>query len=102
MAEILASGSDAYYGFVMPGLLAVALLMLLGGSGDLRPHPVLSAHPVWAGAFLILAAGLFLAAGVVGLVVRLNAPDEVPALHSHDEPPGRSHHHGPTGSAGPE
>ncbi len=60
-------------------------------------QPLLPTHPAWAGVLLIIIAGLFLMALTIGLAVRLNAPDEVPPTHAHDEPPGASHHHGPTG-----
>lgn len=59
--------------------------------------PILPEHPLWAGVLLIIIAGIFLIALAVGLAVRANAPEEVPHLHAHDEPPGTSHHHGPEG-----
>jgi len=41
---------------------------------------------------------MFAAAAGVGVTVRLNTPPEVPVTHSHDEPPGASHHHGAGGT----
>jgi hypothetical protein len=78
-------------------MIAGALGAGVAGAGDIRPHPVLSSNPNWAGALLIAVGGLFLAAIAVGLVVRFNAPREVPPMHSHDEPPGASHHDDPGG-----
>jgi hypothetical protein len=43
----------------------------------------------------------FFAALVIGLVVRAHAPPEMPPTHSHDEPPGASHHHGESGTINP-
>ena len=34
-------------------------------------------------------------------IVRLNMPEEIPPAHSHDEPPGTSHHHGASGTLNP-
>jgi hypothetical protein len=46
---------------------------------------------------------LFLLAAVIGPLSRMHAPpDEVPPAHSHDEPPGASHHHGASGTINPE
>src|SRR5688572_3762963 len=57
------------------------------------PHPVIPDHANWAGATVLVILGMFLMAAGVGVVVRLNAPEELPVTHSHDEPPGASHHH---------
>ena len=65
------------------------------------PHPVVPADAPWAGAIVVLILGMFAAAAGVGVVVRANAPQEVPVAHSHDEPPGTSHHHGPGGTVQP-
>src|SRR6185312_9863665 len=64
-------------------------------------HPTLPAKVAWPGATVVLVCGLFLAAAAVGIVVRLNTPEDVPVAHSHDEPPGGSHHHGPGGTVQP-
>lgn len=59
--------------------------------------PVLPEHLEWVGVVLIIIGGILLTALAVGLAVRVNAPEEVPHLHAHDEPPGASHHHGAAG-----
>ena len=64
-------------------------------------HPTLPAEALWPGTIVTLILGSFLLAAGVGVVVRLNTPQEVPAAHSHDEPPGTSHHHGPGGTVQP-
>ena len=73
-----------------------------GAAAHDEPHPELSPNPDWAGVMLILILGLFVAAAVIGPVVRANMPEEVPPAHSHDEPPGTSHHHGRSGQLNPE
>jgi hypothetical protein len=47
---------------------------------------------------------LFVAAAVIGPLSRMHAPpaEEMPPTHSHDEPPGASHHHGSSGTINPE
>ena len=70
--------------------------------GDDFPHPTISDDGHWAGAMTTIILFLFLAAAVVGPVVRANMPEEVPPAHSHDEPPGASHHHGPGGTLAEE
>ena len=50
---------------------------------------------------MIIVAGMFIAAMVIGPYVRSELPEEVPVAHSHDEPPGASHHHGPGGTVQP-
>jgi hypothetical protein len=52
----------------------------------------------WAGVMVIIILAMFLAAAVIGPIVRANMPEEVPETHSHDEPPGASHHHGHGGT----
>jgi hypothetical protein len=59
---------------------------------DADPHPILSADAAWAGALVIIILGTFLAAAVVGPIVRLEAPEAVPQAFSHHEDP--SHHAG--------
>ena len=63
-----------------------------------RDQPALAAgHVRWPGAIVIIVAGLFLAAAIIGPVVRANLPEEPPPPH-HDEHHG-SHDHargGPT------
>ena len=63
------------------------------------PHPHISTDGSWAGALAIaILLGFFLPAAVIGPIVRANTPEEVPPAHSHDEPPGASHHHGHSGT----
>ena len=68
-------------------------------TADTFPHPHLSEDGSWAGAMaIIILLGFFLPAAVIGPIVRANTPEEVPPAHSHDEPPGASHHHGSSGT----
>jgi hypothetical protein len=60
------------------------------------------AGTTWPGVTLLVIAGMFLGAAIIGPMVRANLPREVPPAHSHDEPPGASHHHGPGGTLNPE
>jgi hypothetical protein len=62
------------------------------------PHPTASQDGSWAGVLWLVIGGLFLAAMVIGPIVLANLPEEVPPTHSHDEPPGSSHHHGSDGT----
>lgn len=62
------------------------------------PHPIIPAPATWAGVVVIGILAMFLAAVSVGVAVRANAAEEVPVAHSHDEPPGASHHHGAGGT----
>ena len=48
----------------------------------------------WPAVMLILVGGMFLAAAIVGPVVRLTLPEEVPVSHAHDESHGHGHAHG--------
>jgi hypothetical protein len=65
---------------------------------DTYPHPTILEIGTWAGVMIWIILGLFLAAAVIGPIVRANTPEEVPPAHSHDEPPGASHHHGAGGT----
>lgn len=59
--------------------------------------------PRWAGVVLILILTIFVMAAVIGPIARAHAPPaEMPPTHSHDEPPGASHHHGESGTLNPE
>jgi hypothetical protein len=70
---------------------------------DAAPHPMLpDPSETWPGTTVIIIGAMFLAAAVVGPVVRANMPEEIPPAHSHDEPPGASHHHGKSGTLNPE
>ena len=62
--------------------------------------PVFSPDTRWVLALLIIVGGLFLAAAVIGPLYCMSLPEALPVTHSHDEPPGSSHHHGPSGTVG--
>jgi hypothetical protein len=55
-------------------------------------HPILSSNAAWAGVVIIVVLGAFLAAAVIGPIVRVELPQTVPAAFSHHEDP--SHHSG--------
>jgi hypothetical protein len=65
----------------------------LAPPADTQPHPILSQDSSWAGVMLIIVLGMFLAAMVIGPVVRANMPDQPPAPHSdeHQTHGGASH-----------
>jgi hypothetical protein len=65
---------------------------------DLAPAPILSHEIGWAKQMLIGLGGLFLVATVFGVIYRRSLPDELRPIHAHDEPPGASEHHGPSGT----
>ena len=67
---------------------------------DKTPGPVTSEKAEWAPGVLLVIGILFAAAAFVGPIYRLNMPEEpqVEDFHSHDEPPGTSHHHGASGT----
>ena len=72
-------------------------------ANDPAPHPALpDRSETWPGPVVIIILSMFLAAAIVGPIVRANTPEEVPPAHSHDEPPGASHHHGKSGTLNPE
>lgn len=75
------------------GVLSIAIL----AGGAIDPHPVISSDGTWAGTVVIMIVALFVAAAVIGPIVRANLPEDVP-LESHDEPPGSSGHHGASGT----
>ena len=61
-------------------------------------QPQVSDDASWVGVLLIVVlVGLFLPAAVIGPIVRMLSPEEVPPAKSHDEPPGMSGHHGRSG-----
>src|SRR5439155_13631545 len=73
------------------------------GAADAAPHPIVpEPNSTWPVIMLFVVAGMFLAAAVIGPLVRMNLPREVPPAHSHDEPPGPSHPHGPGGTINPQ
>jgi hypothetical protein len=69
-------------------------------AGDKVPGPVVSERAEWVPQVLGLIGILFVSAVPVGLIYRWNMPEEpqVEDFHSHDEPPGASHHHGASGT----
>jgi hypothetical protein len=70
------------------------------GAGDKVPGPVISERADWAPQVLGIIGILFVSAVPVGLMRRWYMPEEpqVEDFHSHDEPPGASHHHGASGT----
>jgi hypothetical protein len=60
--------------------------------------PVLSAEVGWVPRVLAGIGAVILAAALLGPLLRMGMPEEIPQTHSHDEPPGSSHHHGPGGT----
>src|SRR5204863_2500315 len=73
-----------------------------GGAAHADEGPVPpDANHRWPGAMLLTIVFLFIAAAAVGPAVRAHAPPEMPPTHSHDEPPGASHHHGTGGTINP-
>jgi hypothetical protein len=69
---------------------------------SLDAHPTLSTNGSWVPVMLIIVAGMFLAAAVIGPIVRANMPEEIPpSAHSHDEPAHPSNQHDTGGSAHP-
>jgi hypothetical protein len=54
-----------------------------GAAHDRRPAVPESSR--WPGVTIIVVLGMFLAAAIVGPVVRYHAPEEVPDATSHDE-----------------
>src|SRR6185503_13059385 len=74
-----------------------------GGDEHGGPVPPPDINPTWVGVVLILVAAMFVMAAVIGPIARMHAPPaEMPVTHSHDEPPGASHHHGHSGTINPE
>lgn len=59
---------------------------------DSEPHPQLSQDANWVRPMVAAVVAVFLAAIPVGLVVRANMPQQMPAAHSHDEPAGSTEH----------
>ena len=47
----------------------------------------------WPAVMLIIVVGMFLAALIVGPVVRINLPEEPPVAHAHDDSHGHDHGH---------
>jgi hypothetical protein len=62
---------------------------------NLDAQPTLSTNGSWVPVMLIIVAGMFLAAAVIGPIVRANMSEETPPADSHDS----SHHHDTGGPA---
>ena len=75
--------------------------MTAAHDAEVDAHPDLSANDAWARNIVEGILLLFILAALIGPWVRVNIPEEVPPAHSHDEPPGASHHHGKSGTAMP-
>jgi hypothetical protein len=78
------------------------------GEGTVHESTAPDAGPIvpdtshrWPVPLLLIIGCMFLAAAVIGPIVRAQAPPEMPPTHSHDEPPGASHHHGESGTINP-
>lgn len=69
---------------------------------EVDAHPDLSADDGWAYIVVKSIVIMFILAALAGLLVGRNVPQEVPPAHSHDEPPGSSHHHGKSGTLMPD
>lgn len=50
-----------------------------------QTQPVLPEHANWAGSMVIMIVGMFVAAAVIGVVVRLNMPEQPPEPQPHDD-----------------
>jgi hypothetical protein len=55
-------------------------------------HPIFSINSHWVESLSIACAGLFLAAAVIGPIVRAEAPEAVPPAMSHEEDPAVDRH----------
>jgi hypothetical protein len=64
---------------------------------DAPASPILSNDTRWVRPVLITIGVLAAAALLLGPLYRLSLPSDL-LPHSHDEPPGASHHHGPSGT----
>lgn len=64
---------------------------------DPTPHPAVSGDPAWAGIMLLVIGGMFLAAAVIGPVVRANTPEEPPEDHHPHDDHAHDHGHGAHG-----
>lgn len=82
--------------------LSAPLVARAAATLPVEAHPEPPASAIWAGAVVIGIVGLFVMAAVIGPIVRMELPREVPPAHAHDEPPGTSGHHGRTGLMNPD
>jgi hypothetical protein len=67
---------------------------------DTSPHPIVPEHPTWARPVIILIGTMFVIAIPVGIFVRATMPQEMPAVHAHDEHHGHKDPHGDMGLGG--
>jgi hypothetical protein len=58
-------------------------------------HPDVPEPSAWPGVTLLVIAGMFFAAAVIGPIVRANMEEELPPTHSHDEDHGHGAAHDP-------
>jgi hypothetical protein len=68
---------------VVACFVAIAMIAMLYSAparaadfNDSDPQPVLTGDGTWAGAVVIIAIGLFLAAACIGPIVRMHLPEE--------------------------
>jgi hypothetical protein len=52
---------------------------------DTQPHPALPGDTWWTPIMLVIIAAMFLAAAVIGPIVRILTPEEIPQPHGHDD-----------------
>jgi len=97
-----AHATEAESAHAQPGAHEVA------SEGTAHPSTSHDAGPVvppldhrWPGQLVFVVLVMFFMAAVIGPIVRSQMPPEMPPTHSHDEPPGASHHHGHTGTINP-
>jgi hypothetical protein len=62
-----------------------------GGHDDAHPHPRVPEHPTWAKNMTAIIGLMFLAAFLIGPIVRAAMPQEVEPPHAHDEHGGGAH-----------
>ncbi len=60
-------------------------------AADTQPHPALPSDTWWTPIMLVIIAAMFLAAAVIGPIVRTLMPDELPQPHGHDDHAGHGH-----------
>src|SRR5262249_52284294 len=60
-------------------------------SAEQEARPIQPEDPFWAGPMMIIVLGLFLAAAVVGPIVRSEMAEEPPVSHGHDDDHASAH-----------
>ncbi len=97
LRSLLVAGSSAMASVAMAQDHTARTALPTAEPARVAPHPGLSEDPFWAVSMVIIVAGLFVAAAVIGPVVRANAPDE-PPVTPHDpaehDAHASSHSHG--------